>query len=105
MKSAEPLLEERRRFALPPYTRIVDVILPARGDASVIGAELSSKLREAGFNASDTIPRADGKSVLRVVFKREKDLNAKKIALSAAIKAFSTGHKVQGNIILDVDPL
>ena len=104
MKSAEPLLEERRRFALPPYTRIVDVILPARGDGPTIGADLSRNLRESGFNVSDTIPRADGKSVLRVVFKREKDLVAKKKALAAAIKAFGTGHKVQG-IILDVDPL
>ena len=101
----EALLEERRRFGLPPYTRLVDVVLPDCSRFPDIPGKLSRRLVSRGFHATDALPRPDGRSFIRVTFRRDRSLAAHKKALSEAVQAFMTEHKLRSGAVLDADPV
>ena len=88
------LLEERRIFSLPPYTRLVDINL-LHGKNENDASALSRKLRRAGFTVSDAIRRRDGQLFIRVTLPRDRSLTDKKQALS---------QMAEGIGIPDVDP-
>lgn len=104
MNSAGELLEERRRFSLPPYTRLADVIISAGKRDADIPHLLFARLLGLGFNAGGPILRQDGKSVIRLSFPRDAHLKENKKALYDAVKAFCTEHHIQGGVAMDVDP-
>ena len=103
LESAEPLLTERRRFSLPPYTRLVDILLPDSGRFGKLHYCMSKELARQGFHATDPIPLPDGKSLIRVTLQRDGMFQARKKALYAAVQAFRTEH--HSNVIIDVDPI
>lgn len=104
LKSAETLLEERQHFSLPPYTRLVDVMMPEYNKFNNLPQVLSNRLRKLGFAATDAICRSDGKLLIRITLKRDSLLSEIKEALRVAVEAFRTEHKLRSNISFDVDP-
>lgn len=101
----EPLLEERSRFGLPPYTRLVDVLLQDCSRFQDIPGKLSRKLLSLGFRATDALRRPDGSSFIRVTFARDRSLETRKKALSEAVQAFMAEHKIRSGTVLDADPV
>ncbi len=112
------LLEERRLFGYPPFTRLVHLILrdgnPKRLDY------LSKELRNAllaAFSEADTPPAVVGPYApamdrigdetvrqIRVSFPRNKALTALKRILSDTVLRFGKERKYAAHIAIDVDP-
>lgn len=105
LSSAEPLLAERKTFSLPPYTRLVDILLPDCERFGDVHSAFARKLARMGFNATDALPHPDGRSLIRVTLPRDRQLQANKKALYSAVQAFRTEHKLRTGVIIDVDPL
>lgn len=105
LSSAEPLLAERKAFSLPPYTRLADILLPDCERFGDVHSAFARKLARMGFNATDALPRPDGRSLIRVTLPRDRQLQANKKALYSAVQAFRTEHKLRTGVIIDVDPL
>ena len=94
LRGTTSLLEERRTFSLPPYTRLVDINL-LHGKNEADASALSRKLRRAGFTASDAVRHRDGQLYIRITLPRDRSLADKKQALS---------QMAEGIGIPDVDP-
>ena len=105
LESAEPLLSERQAFSLPPYTRLVDVLLPDCSRFSGIHSAFARKLAGMGFKATDALPRPDGRSLIRITLPRDRQLQANKKALYAAVQAFRTEHHLNTGVVIDADPV
>ena len=93
LKTAEPLLEERKIFSLPPYTRMIEFRLHKTSKVSELGKALST----AGFS-----PMVLNSSV-RIVLARDKNLLESKKRLRKAVEAFRSSSKT--DVIADVDPV
>lgn len=105
LQSAEPLLAERQAFSLPPYTRLVDILLPDCRRLGDIHSAFARKLSGLGFKATDALPRPDGRSLIRITLPRDRQLQANKKALYAAVQAFRTEHRLNTGVIIDTDPV
>ena len=90
LKSAEPLLEERSRFSLPPYTRMVEM-------RTQKASELGQTLSAAGFSPM-TMPDS-----VRVCIARDKHLSEEKMKLRKTVEAFRSSSKA--DVVIDVDPV
>ena len=90
LKSAEPLLEERSRFSLPPYTRMVEM-------RTQKASELGQALSAAGFSPM-TMPDS-----VRVCIARDKRLSEEKNKLRKTVEAFRSSSKA--DVVIDVDPV
>ena len=90
LKSAEPLLEERRKFNLPPYTRIIDI---RTSKSEALGRNLSKE----GFSPI-VLP-----DYVRVSLTRDKTLLEQKRKLRKTLEAFRSSSKT--DVITDVDPV
>ena len=101
---ASALLAERKAFSLPPFTRLVDILVPGAEKTRLLSESLSRRLARAGFKASDSLPRTDGKNLVRIALERDSRLQDRKRALREAVHAFCAERRFSGNVILDVDP-
>lgn len=111
------LLEERKAFFYPPYSRVIGIIFK---DYNLKRVELMSRLlgdslkQNSGMTAETRIigpyaPRVDKISnqyfrQMRILLRKDKALAANKAALSRAISTFEKEKKYVGHISLDVDP-
>lgn len=93
LPSAEPLLEERRRFGLPPYTRLVDI----RFKDTWASSALSQQLTAEGFS---TVALWD---TVRVTLPRDRQLLERKKELRRCLEAFRSSSKA--TFVVDVDPI
>ena len=105
------LLEERKAFRLPPYTRMVDVIV-RDGNAGRL-AKLSTRLAEAlrafapdgPFAPSRGREPAEDLRIIRILLPRDRRLPESKRKIADAIGDFEKSYKYTGHITLDVDPV
>lgn len=105
------LLEERKAFRLPPYTRMVDVIV-RDGNAGRL-AKLSARLAEAlrafapdgPFAPSRGREPAEDLRIIRILLPRDRRLPESKRKIADAIGDFEKSYKYTGHITLDVDPV
>ena len=88
---AEKLLQERRQFSLPPYTRIVDLSISDPNEAR--RAKMTQELT-----------RLMGGS-LRLVLLRDRSLAARKAEILAAVNRFEAEKRYVGHVVIDVDPV
>lgn len=117
-ENGSPLLDERKLFGYPPYTRLVHILLKDSNEKRL--DYLSEKLREC---LSDTfseaacppvivgpyapaVNRIAGESIrqIRVTFRRDKALTPLKHRLAEAVSLFGKQRKYLTHITLDVDP-
>ncbi len=109
------LLEERRRFGYPPYTRLIDVVLRDSSEkrAGCMSAELGRMLTSLLPGGSVLGPlspaqdRGDGACIrqIRLMLPRDRALKERKNAIKQAVSAFEKQRKYLGHIVLDVDPV
>ena len=112
------LLEERRLFGYPPFTRLVHIVLKDNNEKRL--DFLSKELRKAllaAFSDTDTPPavigpyapaveRIAGESIrqIRVTLPRNKALTALKRRLADAVNTFVKERKYAPHLSIDVDP-
>ena len=112
---APELMEERRAFGYPPYSRIVDICLddPNPKRLALMGRLLSDRLAAALRPAADPDSPArvegpfspgEGRLVLRVILAKDRSFPERKKALKEAVDAFVAERKYTGFIHVDVDP-
>ena len=96
-------LDERRQFNLPPFTRLVDIVI---SDSNPKRLNDMSRLLASSLNKTPDQVVGDGRasSTLRITLPRDRSLKARKAAIYAAVKAFEKDHKYIGHIVIDVDP-
>ncbi len=113
------LLEERRAFRYPPYTRLINIILKdEKADRLDRLAEtLSLTLRNAGAFPGNGVgvtppfaPAVDKVNdeyvrIIRISLPKDKRLVANKERLGALVRGFAAERKYDGHIALDVDPI
>ena len=97
-----PLLEERKMFGFPPYSRLIDIKFsdpfPARQQK--MEKELSALIMAE--NLCRIMPGSDG---LRLIFAKDKLLRERKARLRALLAEFEKSRKYFSHITVDVDPL
>lgn len=102
--AAEPtaLLTERKLFNLPPYSRLVDIILRDANSSrlSYMGRELSGKFKDNGI-AQMCIP-CEGSITLRTTL--PKSGSSIRNSVLAIIRDFERERNYYGHIITDADP-
>ena len=112
---APELMEERRAFGYPPYSRIIDICLddPNPKRLALMGRLLSDRLAAALRPAADPdspvrvegpFSPGEGRLVLRVILAKDRRFPERKKALKEAVDAFVAERKYTGFIHVDVDP-
>lgn len=112
------LLEERRAFHYPPYTRIINLIIkdgkPERLER--LSSTLSLILRGSGTFPGQGVEvtppfapavdklRDEYIRIIRISLPKDRYLSANKSALSKAIDSFAAERKYDSHITIDVDP-
>ena len=109
------LLEERKAFNFPPYSRIVDIVIRDANEkrltlmARALSERLCTVLRpEPGLGApvrlEGPFSTAPESLTLRAVLAKDRRFPQRKQALREAVDAFVKDRKYTGFIHLDVDP-
>lgn len=95
-----PLLEERKRFSLPPYTRLLDVLVQDTSEERQ--HQMCCRLRTA---IEAYAPVIQGPGILRVTLSKDRKLPAVKKEIKSAVEACEMEEKYAGHIYFDVDPV
>ena len=107
------LLEERRQFGFPPYTRLVQVVIHDPGEKRLqyMASELARALQTAlSAGVSVVGPYASPSAeipirLIRISLPRDKALLPRKRLISGTVSDFEKARKYTGHIHLDVDPV
>lgn len=113
------LLEERRMFRYPPYTRIVNLVLkdPNPERLERFAGTLSLMLRGAGAVPGEGVevtppfaPAVDRINdeylrIIRISLPKDRNLSANKAAIATILRNFSAERKYDSHITVDVDPV
>ena len=94
------MLAERRQFNLPPYTRLVDILLTDAFPDRL--ARMKEELYR-GMVAADFAPM-EISGGFRVALKRDASLAGRKSALLGIVSGIEKTHRYTGHITFDVDP-
>ena len=105
------LLEERKDFNFPPYTRIIELAFrdENEGRAHVLSQSLANCLRDS-FDITGpyapTVDRIAGQHIriIRISLKKDRNLSSKKKALIRTIREFEKERRYDGHITVNVDP-
>ncbi len=113
---SDVMLEERRLFCYPPFTRIIKITLRDRNAprgaymaAGLAGALSSHPLLQGMVVGpySPQVSRIAGEDILeiRIMLPRDRRLQERKSAVSSAVNGFVSGKKYTGHVVIDVDPV
>lgn len=98
-----PLMEERKAFSMPPFTRIVDIrIVDKFPDRAMrMGGRLAGLAEKAAGKGNVM----QGTDCVRIFLKRDSTLKRRKRELMAAVSAFENENKYTDHLYFDVDPV
>lgn len=104
------LLEERRLFGYPPYTRLIHLTLKDANEKRLnyLARELAQSLPVASIGPyTPTIDKIADQYIrqIRIMLPRDKFLQERKRQLLQAINLFEKTHKYTGHLTIDVDPI
>lgn len=104
------LLEERRLFGYPPYTRLIHLTIKDTNEKRLdyLSRELAQSLPVPSIGPyTPTVDRIADQYIrqIRIMLPRDKALQTRKKQLLAAITAFEKARKYTGHVIIDVDPV
>ena len=105
------LLEERKDFNFPPYSRIIELAFrdENEGRAHVLSQALANCLRDS-FDITGpyapTVDRIAGQHIriIRISLKKDRNLSSNKKALIRTIREFEKERRYEGHITVNVDP-
>ena len=101
-------LEERRLCSLPPFTRLVNLVLR---DHSLKRIDYMARQLALAIGpcTGPYTPAYEGEDdhirIIRVTLARDKSLKARKQAIYQTVKNFEKQYKYTGHIVIDVDPV
>lgn len=105
------LLQERRDFGFPPFTRIIEVAVKDSNEKRILAmsSALADKLRQVFDTTGPYSPAVDKISdqhirLIRISLKKDKTLSLHKSRLRQDIRNFEKGRKYDGHITINVDP-
>ena len=112
---APELLRERKEFAYPPYSRLIDIRLddPNPKRLALMASALERRLQETlrpsvGLSGpvrlEGPFETGENERTLRVLLAKDRRFPERKKALKAAVDDFARERKYAGFIHLDVDP-
>lgn len=113
----DAMLEERRLFGYPPYTRLIHIILKDKNLRRVesysqeLVATLAAEPALAGMPLvgpyAPVVDRIADEYIrqIRIMLPRDKSLGSRKGALASAVNHFEKKHHYTGHLVLDVDPI
>ena len=101
------MLEERRQFGYPPFTRGVTVqVNDINQDRQTLRSRLlGNRIKETLRPYSDPLILGPEQGEIRIFFKRDKQLTNGKQALYKAVTSFEQQYSYSGHITIDVDPV
>ncbi len=106
----QSLLEERREFNFPPYSRIIEIIIRDRYEdrAARISVQIAKSLKTGTVTGPYT-PAVDKVAdeyirVIRISLPKDRNLRANKKEISATIQKIEKDLKYPGHISINVDP-
>jgi len=105
------LLEERKTFNFPPFSRMVDIIVRDANSGRL--AKLAGLLADAlkGFAPGGPFAPFRGREpeqdvrVIRIMLPKDRNLPAAKRKIAGMIGDFEQSYKYTGHVTLDVDPV
>ena len=105
------LLQERKDFNFPPYTRIIELTVRdryedrAEREASELARGLSRSFDVTGPYSPAVDKVADQHiRTIRINLKKDRNLSANKKAIAASIREFEKSHRYEAHISVNVDP-
>lgn len=101
------LLRERAAFGLPPYSRIVDVVLSDKNEKRLrwFLGELSERLAALPELSSADVKVQAGRDRIRIILPRNASLSARKRGIYSAVTTFCTERNYFSHLTMEVDPL
>lgn len=109
---SDRILEERRLFGYPPFSRLVKVQVRDKNEKRLslltndLVKELGSISPVTGPYAPSWWPIPDEKvQEMLLLLSRDKELGLRKQAINRCVSAFEQARKYSGHIIIDVDPV
>lgn len=117
--SMERLMQERKDFGFPPYSRIIELTIKDihEGRLSRMAEILASRIGLQLTGQSDILSPVTGPyspvvdkladhhiRKIRICLKKDRMLSANKSALKTIVSKFEKEQKYEGHIVLDVDP-
>ena len=105
------LLQERKDFGFPPYTRIIEIAVRDNNEkrADLMVSVLSDRLRKSFDLTGPYSPAVDKVAdmhirLIRVSLKKDKNLSMHKVRLMQEIRSFEKERKYEGHMTINVDP-
>ena len=105
------LLQERKDFRFPPYTRIIEIAVRDNNEkrADLMVSVLSDRLRKSFDITGPYSPAVDKVAdmhirLIRVSLKKDKNLSMHKVRLMQEIRSFEKERKYEGHMTINVDP-
>ena len=115
-------LEERRLCNLPPFTRLVNLVIRDHSQKRIeyLSKLLEDQIRRSSRRMTEVGPANDGIigpytpsyeqegeyiRIIRVTLARDKSLKSRKAAIYQTVKDFEKQYKYTGHIVIDVDPV
>lgn len=105
------LLQERKDFGFPPYTRIIEIAVRDNNEkrADLMVSVLSDKLRNSFDITGPYSPAVDKVAdmhirLIRVSLKKDRNLSLHKVRLMQEIRSFEKERKYEGHMTINVDP-
>lgn len=105
-------LEERRLCGLPPFTRLVNLVIRDHSEKRIefLSKQLSDQIRRSapandGMYTPSYQQEGEYIRIIRVTLARDKSLKARKQAIYQTVKSFEKQYKYTGHIVIDVDPV
>ena len=105
------LLQERKDFGFPPYTRIIEIAVRDNNEkrADLMVSVLSDRLRNSFDITGPYSPAVDKVAdmhirLIRVSLKKDKKLSLHKVRLMQELRSFEKERKYEGHMTINVDP-
>jgi primosomal protein N' (replication factor Y) len=105
------LLQERKDFGFPPYTRIIEIAVRDNNEkrADLMVSVLSDRLRKSFDITGPYSPAVDKVAdmhirLIRVSLKKDRNLSLHKVRLMQEIRSFEKERKYEGHMTINVDP-
>lgn len=105
------LLQERKDFGFPPYTRIIEIAVRDNNEkrADLMVSVLSDRLRNSFDITGPYSPAVDKVAdmhirLIRISLKKDKNLSLHKVRLMQEIRSLEKERKYEGHMTINVDP-